>query len=205
MDTKEEILARMKNSNKKDLVVKNENKKFKLNLNMKNTITKVLISVIFVFASLIYVKFSDENETLYKEYILTNSMSFMTINEIYENYFGDITPSINNEEFVFSDELVYTAIETVDDKEIITLTSSVITSLCGGIVVYIGEKDDYGYTVIVQGNDSNNIWYGNLDNVSLSLYDYIEEGEIIGEAIDKTLYLTIKNGNEIISYENYQN
>lgn len=201
MDTREEILARMKS--KKEVTKTSVNKSIKFN--HKKTITNFFLSIIFLMGSLIYVKLSSSNEELFKEYVLTNSMSFTTFNSVYESYFGEIAPSINTEEFVFNSDLVYTAIETYDNKEVITLTSSVISTICGGIIVYIGEKDDFGYTVIVQGNDGNNIWYGNLENVSLTLYDYVEEDEIIGEVLDKTLYISIKNGEEIISYETYQN
>lgn len=204
MDTKEEILARMK-SGKKDLVYQAPLVKKESKFKSGKWVTKFFLSIIFIISSLIFVKISDENSELYKEYILTNSMSFTTFNSLYETYFGSVAPSINTDEFVFSSDLTYTAIEVLDDKEIISMSSSVVTALTGGIVVYIGEKDDFGYTVIVQGNDGNNIWYGNLENTSPTLYDYIEEGEIIGEAVDKSLYISIKNGDEIISYETYKN
>lgn len=207
MDTREEILMRMKSkkvniNNKIDKVVY---KKEKVKCSKyTNIITSVFLSIIFLLSSLIFVKVSKENELLYKEYVLTNSMSFTNFNTVYEDYFGAVAPSIKTDEFVFNSELVFTSIENLGDIEIIHLTSSVISTISGGIVVYIGEKENFGNTVIVQSNDGNNVWYGNLENISLTLYDYVEKGEIIGEAINKELYITIKNGNEIISYETYK-
>ena len=58
--------------------------------------------------------------------------------------------------------------------------------------------------VIVQGIDGVDIWYGNLENVSVNLYDYIEAETIIGETKDEYLYLVIKKDNEFIKYEDYQ-
>ena len=49
------------------------------------------------------------------------------------------------------------------------------------------------------------IWYGNLQNVSVSLYDYIEADTVIGEVTNEYLYLVIKKDNEFIKYEDYQN
>lgn len=202
MDTKEEILARMKR--KKEIVVPvviNNKQK-----NSKNSlVTKFLFSIIFVFSSLIFVKTSDNNESLFKKYVLTNSMNFTSFNKWYDKYLGSVAPSIKNDEFVFNDKLTFSNIEKLDNKEILKLNSSIVSSICGGIIVYSGEKEDFGNTIIVQGNDGKNIWYGNLENVSLTLYDYIEENEIIGEAKDSNLYLLIKDGDKTLSYEEYEN
>ena len=72
-------------------------------------------------------------------------------------------------------------------------------------MVFSGEKDGFGNTVIIQGIDGADIWYGNLENISLNLYDYIEVGTVIGNTVDEYLYLVIKKDNEYIKYEDYQN
>lgn len=198
MDTKEEIISRMK---KEKVTVKNTKNTF-----IKNNISKLLLSIIMLFGILIFTNQNEDNKTLIQEHLLTNSMSFTTFNTVYETYFGSLAPSITTDEFVFSSELTYTNIKSMDSYEIITLSdSSIISALCGGIVVFAGDKDDLGYTVIVQGYDGYDIWYSNLENVSINLYDYIETEEILGEAIDKSLYLTIKNGTQIVDYETYKN
>lgn len=198
MDTKEEIISRMK---KEKVTVKNTKNTF-----IKNNISKLLLSIIMLFGILIFTNQNEDNKTLIQEHLLTNSMSFTTFNTLYETYFGSVAPSITTDEFVFSSELTYTNIKSMDSYEIITLSdSSIISALCGGIVVFVGDKDDLGYTVIVQGYDGYDIWYSNLENVSINLYDYIETEEILGEAIDKSLYLTIKNGTQIVDYETYKN
>lgn len=198
MDTKEEIISRMK---KEKVTVKNTKNTF-----IKNNISKLLLSIIMLFGILIFTNQNEDNKTLIQEHLLTNSMSFTTFNTVYETYFGSLAPSITTDEFVFSSELTYTNIKSMDSYEIITLSdSSIISALCGGIVVFVGDKDDLGYTVIVQGYDGYDIWYSNLENVSINLYDYIETEEILGEAIDKSLYLTIKNGTQIVDYETYKN
>ena len=81
---------------------------------------------------------------------------------------------------------------------------SLVNNISSGIVVYSGTKDDYGNTVIVQGVDGVDIWYGNLENIAVNLYDYIEAETIIGETKDEYLYLVIKKDNEFIKYEDYQ-
>ena len=73
-----------------------------------------------------------------------------------------------------------------------------------GIVVYIGDKDTYGNTVIIQGVDGVDIWYGNLENVSVKLYDYIEKDMVIGNTLDDKLYLVMKKDDKYLTYEDYK-
>ncbi len=168
--------------------------------------TKLLLSIIFVFSSLIYMKISPDNKAFYKENVFTNSYSFVTFNNLYEKYFGEVVPTFSNEELVFSNELNYTNIESYEDGEVLTTSvSNPVSNITGGIVVFIGEKDMYGNTVIVQGNDGYDIWYGNLTNVNVSLYDYLETETILGETETENLYLVIKKDNKFIKYEDYKN
>ena len=62
----------------------------------------------------------------------------------------------------------------------------------------------YGNTVIVQSVDGADIWYGNITNVSVKLYDYVEKDKLIGEVNGDKLYLVIKKDNNFIKYEDYQ-
>ena len=63
-------------------------------------------------------------------------------------------------------------------------------SLCGGIVVYIVEKEKLGNTIIIQGTDGIDYWYSNLENISVNLYDYIEKDILLGTTKDEFIYLT---------------
>ena len=80
---------------------------------------------------------------------------------------------------------------------------NVIYPFKSGIVVFIGEKEEYGNTVIIQGMDGVDYWYGNITNLNVKLYDYIESDNIIGEAKDNTLYLLFMKDNKILDYEEY--
>lgn len=175
--------------------------------NKKNIyITQILLGIILFLVSIIYIKSSDKNLLLYKEYVFTESLPFTKIKNIYENMFGEVIPKGNQDKTVFSGSLVYKNIEDYLDGEKLTVSpNSLVTNLNGGIVVYIGEKEGYGNTVIVQGNDGADIWYGNIANVNVKLYDYIEKDTTIGETIDDILYLVIKKNNEYLKYEEYKN
>lgn len=173
--------------------------------NLKPIISKFLIAIIFFLASIIFTNMSESNMLLYKEYVLTESLPFTKIKGWYEDLFGSVLPKEDNNKMVMNGHLMYKGIENYKDGEKLTLkNNTLINNLTSGIVVYIGEKEDYGNTVIIQGVDGVDIWYGNLTNVSVKLYDYLEKDKLIGETLDDTLYLVIKKDNEYIKYEDYQ-
>lgn len=169
-------------------------------------ITEILLSIIFFLISIIYINKSDKNLLLYKEYVYTDSMPFTTIKTKYEELFGEVLPATTSKEkTVFNNEFVYKKIEDYEDGEKLTVaTNSIISNIASGIVVFVGEKEEYGKTVIVQGIDGTDIWYGNLQNVSVSLYDYLEKETVLGEVNGEELYLVIKKDNEFIKYEEYK-
>ena len=174
-------------------------------INLKPIISKFLIAVIFFLVSVIFTNSSDKNLLFYKEYVLTESIPFTKIKGWYEDLFGEVLPKNDNNQMVMNGHLVYKSIENYKDGEVLSLSSNtLINNLTSGVVVFVGEKDDYGETIIIQGVDGVDIWYGNLTNVSVKLYDYVEKNKLIGETKDDKLYLVIKKNNEFIKYEDYQ-
>ena len=190
---------------------KNKKKSFnkvKISLNKKNInklITKFMIAIIFFLISIIFTNYSDKNLLLYKEYVFTESLPFTKIKGWYEDLFGEVLPTQDNTQTVFNGKLVYKEIsDYYDGEKLVVSKNTLVNNITSGVVVFSGEKDNYGNTVIIQGIDGVDIWYGNLENVSISLYDYIETGNVIGQTKDEYLYLVIKKDNEYIKYENYQ-
>lgn len=190
---------------------KNKKKSFnkvKISLNKKNInklITKFMIAIIFFLISIIFTNYSDKNLLLYKEYVFTESLPFTKLKGWYEDLFGEVLPTQDNTQTVFNGKLVYKEIsDYYDGEKLVVSKNTLVNNITSGVVVFSGEKDNYGNTVIIQGIDGVDIWYGNLENVSVSLYDYIETGNVIGQTKDEYLYLVIKKDNEYIKYENYQ-
>lgn len=185
----------------------NENLPFKLKY-AKNLISRVLITVIFVLGSIIFTNISEDNKALYQKYVLEDSLEFTKINELYQSVFGDvdIAKQDNNtdSEVVFGD-VSYTNIEPFKNGVKLTVgMNEAISVITSGIVVFIGEKDDLGNTVIIQGNDGVDIWYSNITDTDISVYDYIEAGSILGSSNGEDIYLTINKDGEFINYEEYK-
>lgn len=199
----DEYLTQFKNKKKS---FKDNNIKLINNKNISKYLTKVLLGIIFFLISVIFTNISDKNLLLYKEYVFTESLPFTKIRGWYEDLFGEVLPKEDNTATVFNGKLVYKSIENYESGEkLVVNANSLVNNLTSGIVVYSGDKDNYGNTVIIQGIDGVDIWYGNLENVSVNLYDYIEAGTVIGQTKDENLYLVIKKDNEFIKYENYKN
>ncbi len=193
---------KMHKMKKKDFNKNNDVSKKKI---ISKYVTKFMLAIIFFLVSVIFTNMSDKNLLLYKEYVLTESLPFTKIKGWYEELFGEVLPKSDNTQTVMSGKLVYKEIKDYQEGEVLTVSSkALVNSLASGVVVFSGEKDGYGNTVIIQGIDGADIWYGNLENVSVTLYDYIEEGTVIGSIKDEFLYLVIKKDNEFIKYEDYQ-
>ena len=83
-------------------------------------------------------------------------------------------------------------------------SGSVIEALNSGIVVFVGEKENYGNVVIIQGIDGVDVWYGNIDNVNVSLYDYVEKNTILGSAKENHIYFVVQKDGQYLDYEEYK-
>ena len=71
------------------------------------------------------------------------------------------------------------------------------------MVIYIGEKENYGNVVIVEGIDGIDIWYGNMETTSVKLYDYVEKGAYLGTVKDDNLYLADQKDGNFLDYKEY--
>ena len=78
-----------------------------------------------------------------------------------------------------------------------------VPALDSGIVVFIGDKEDYKDTVIVQQANGIDVWYSNVSVDNLKLYDYIEKGSLIGEVKTDSLYMVFKKDGKVLDYKDY--
>ena len=128
---------------------------------------------------------------------------FAYINNLYNKYFGKILPSYssNNTEEVFNEKLVYTNVNSYYDGYKLTVNNKYLVPLIeSGIVVFIGNIDNYKNVIIVEGIDGVDIWYGNISSTSVKLYDYVSKGSYLGETNNNNLYLVFEKNQE---YEDY--
>jgi stage IV sporulation protein FA len=87
-----------------------------------------------------------------------------------------------------------------------TSKGAAVQSINDGYVTFAGIKDGLGKTVVIQHSDESETWYGNLDEVKVNLYEYIDKRTVVGTVStstgeDKTkgqYYFAIKKGDNFI-------
>ncbi len=177
---------------------------------MKNAINKSLICIIIFLTLGIICKKNNEYKELIQSKLYQESISFVKFENIYNKYLGGIFPieNINNNTIspVFNEQLNFKNISNYLDGAKLEVTENyLIPNLESGIITYIGEKDKYGKVIILETIDNINIWYGNVCNYNLKLYDHLNKGDIIGETCTNNLYLVFKKDGQVLEYNEYIN
>ena len=173
---------------------------------IKDFLTRSMLSIIIFLIIGIVCNFSDKNLLFFKNKIYNNNINFSVFNRIYKKYVDKYIPfDVYDEKVVMSDEkLSYSSKKKYLNGVSLEVGNNYnINALCGGMVVYIGEKDNLGKTVIIQGIDGVDYWYSNIDNLSIGLYDYIEKNTLIGTSINEYVYLTFVKNGEYLNYEDF--
>lgn len=171
-------------------------------------ISKTCISVILMLLTLILLKAKPELKKTFYSNVYEKNISFATINSIYEKYAGSPLPFsdliLESTNSVFNESLKYTeAHKFLDGVKLTVENNYLVPAISSGLVVFIGNKEDYGNTIIIQQSNGIDVWYSNLDNITVNMYDYIEGGKLLGEINSKQLYLVFKKDGEVLNYEQY--
>lgn len=192
------FLDKDKNKNQKE---KNKKKNF-----LMSFFNKILVCIILVIICLIMMKTNSNFKEFVSEKIFKDNISFAYLNNLYNKYFGNILPSYKNldTEVVFNEKLEYFEYNKYLDGYKLSVTASYLVPIIeSGIVVYIGNIDNYGESVIIEGIDGVDIWYSNLENISVKLYDYVNSGDYLGEVKGEDLYLVFEKNQEYLKFEDY--
>lgn len=176
----------------------NHNKRIKLFL-----VKLVFVTIIFC-TSTILVKANTNIKNKVYNHVYNTNISFAYIKKIYNEHIGNVLPfqDIFTSKKVFNEKLEYKSLATYNKGVKLTLDDAyAIPIIKGGIVIFVGEKEKVGKTVIIQQHDGIDVWYGNLSNVNVKLYDYVEDGKILGEASNNELYLEFQKDGVNIDYK----
>lgn len=170
-------------------------------------LNKILITILLTIIVLIVSKMNPNMKKIIKEKLFEENFSFSSVRKFSEEYLGGILPFDKiepNDKSVFNEKLIYEEINDYKDGAVLKVNSNyLIPVLESGIIVFIGEKDKYGKTVIVQQVNGIDLWYSNINIGEHKLYDYIEKGDLIGEAIENKIYLTYQKSGEFLNYKEY--
>lgn len=183
--------------------IKNTKKKKSFFISFLN---KILVCLILVISCLIMMKKNNEFYNFMSTKVFKDNISFAYLNNLYNKYFGSVLPSYSSEdtETVFNEKLTYQSYNSYyDGYKLIVNDKYLVPIIESGIVVFIGDIDNYGYTIIIEGIDGVDIWYANIENTSLKLYDYVKKGSYLGETKNNNLYLVFEKNQEFLKFEDY--
>jgi len=171
------------------------------------TLTKILVCLIIFVTLLISIKVNPKIKDKVYNIVYENNISFSYINNIYKKYFGNILPFENlfpTDTAVFNEKLVYNEANLYKDGALLKVTNNyLVPTLESGIVVFIGDKEHYGHTIIIQQINGIDVWYGNINTNDIKMYDYVEKGSLLGEVTDNKLYLVFEKEGEYLDYKDY--
>jgi len=171
-------------------------------------ITKILICLIIFVILLIVVKVNPSLKEKIHSIVYEDHFSFSYVNSLYKKYFGNILPFENivpnDSEAVFNEKLVYNDARLYKEGVELEVNSNYLVPVIeSGIVVFIGEKDNYGNTIIVQQIDGIDTWYGNVVIGDIKIYDYVQKGMLLGEVTGDKLYLVFQKEGKYLDYKDY--
>ncbi len=170
--------------------------------------SRFLVVIVIMLGFLVSLKGNADFRNFVYKNVFQNNLSFAKINEVYKKYFGSSLPLADNvtekTELVSATKLEYSDSSKYKDGVKLTVKDSyLVPSMDNGLVIFAGKKDDYGNTVIIQRPNNVEVWYCNLKEASVSLYDYLKKGEIVGEANGKEIYMVFTKEGKTLDYKEY--
>ena len=166
------------------------------------------LTVIVIFLVLAILS---KTSNTYKDIIVSNiyekNISFAKIKKLYYKYLGGIAPLdkvVEKDLTVFDEKLTYDSESKYFDGVKLTVDNNYLVPIIKeGMVIYIGEKENYGNVIIIEGIDGIDIWYGNMEKSTVKLYDYVDSGNYLGTTKENTLYLAYQKDGKFLDYQTY--
>lgn len=169
---------------------KKENNKKHSNKFFKTLLSKLFTIVIFSMLIVAISNYSDSFRNFLINNVLNKTMDFSAFNKLVNN----VTSVFKNDEVVPVMKETSSCEKYLDGIKCINSGNVIVKD--GGIVTYIGEKEGYNNTIIIQQSDGYYAWYGNIKE-NVKLYDYLESGTVIGTSENEYYYVLLKDDKPI--------
>lgn len=182
-------------------------KRLVLKKKVRKFINRCFIVIILFLSCLILVKSNSSFKNKIIDYVYSDSFQFTKLRSLYEKYFGkvlSVDKVVPKDEEVFSEKISYDEANVYKDGVKLKVSSNyMVPTLESGIIVFMGEKDGYGNTVIIEQIDGVDVWYSNITTNQVKMYDYVEKGTMLGEVNDNKLYMVFQKDGNYLSYKDY--
>lgn len=182
-------------------------KRLVLKKSVRKFINRCLIVIILFLGCLIMVKSNTSFKSKIIDYVYSDSFKFTKLRSIYEKYFGKILSAdkvVPEEKKVFNEKISYNSANVYKDGVKLAVSSNyMVPTLESGIVVFMGEKEEYGNTIIIEQIDGIDVWYSNIKSNQVKMYDYVEKGSMLGEVIGDAFYMVFQKDGNYLNYKDY--
>ncbi len=168
----------------------------KANNIFKKILSKLFTIVIFTMIVITLSNMSPKFKSFIVDKVLNSTIDFSFVNKL-SNKVTNVFKTSNNTLPVVKEENNRKERYKDGIKYIVNKGASVNIK-DSGIVTYIGNKDGYNNTVIIQQSNGYYAWYGNIKE-EVKLYDYIESGSKIGETLTNEYYYILLKDNKPVN------
>ena len=169
---------------------------------------RILITIILTLVLLIGFKSNITFKNEFYTKVFDSSFSFAKVNKWYQSHFKETLPFPNfladKTTSVFNETLSYSSKKDFKDGVKLKVSDNYLVPVIEeGMVTFIGKKKDIGNTIIIEQPNGIELWYGNVNNLKVSLYDYVTKGTLLGEVNGTNLYLIYKKDGQVLDYKKY--
>lgn len=168
----------------------------KANNIFKKILSKLFTIVIFTMIVITLSNMSPKFKSFIVDKVLNSTIDFSFVNKL-SNKVTNVFKTSNNTLPVVKEENNRKERYKDGIKYIVNKGASVNIK-DSGIVTYIGNKDGYNNTIIIQQSNGYYAWYGNIKE-EVKLYDYIESGSKIGETLTNEYYYILLKDNKPVN------
>lgn len=168
----------------------------KANNIFKKILSKLFTIVIFTMIVITLSNTSPKFKSFIVDKVLNSTIDFSFVNKL-SNKVTNVFKTSNNTLPVVKEENNRKERYKDGIKYIVNKGASVNIK-DSGIVTYIGNKDGYNNTIIIQQSNGYYAWYGNIKE-EVKLYDYIESGSKIGSSLTNEYYYVLLKDNKPVS------
>lgn len=170
----------------------------KANNIFKKILSKLFTIVIFTMIVITLSNTSPKFKSFIVDKVLNSTIDFSFVNKL-SNKVTNVFKTSNNTLPVVKEENNRKERYKDGIKYIVNKGASVNIK-DSGIVTYIGNKDGYNNTVIIQQSNGYYAWYGNIKE-EVKLYDYIESGSKIGSSLTSEYYYVLLKDNKPVNLD----
>lgn len=168
----------------------------KANNIFKKILSKLFTIVMFTMIVITLSNMSPKFKSFIVDKVLNSTIDFSFVNKL-SNKVTNVFKTSNNTLPVVKEENNRKERYKDGIKYIVNKGASVNIK-DSGIVTYIGNKDGYNNTVVIQQSNGYYAWYGNIKE-EVKLYDYIESGSKIGETLTNEYYYILLKDNKPVN------